>query len=176
MTRLGDVKCSLMSYFSPSLVTLRGLIHLTSLKSPSSLCGIQPGLCTEGPAELCLSPQEQQNWVIQKRMSHWGWNKGPSFRFAGSRSPSKGYGHKHLARAKAAGLESQYQLLKSFCLQKSAFFEIKWGVAPHIPSGTGLLSENPYFRASLLQFALSFSWQRAMYAEIFCNTSEVLEV
>lgn len=52
----------------------------------------------------------------------------------------------------------------------------KMGVSSHILSGTGLLSDNFYFRASLLQFASSLSWQRATYFEIFCNTSEALEV
>lgn len=120
--RLGHVKCSLTHYFSPSLVTLHGLIHLITLKSPNSRCGILPGLCTEGPSELCPSPREQQDWMSQKMMSLWGWSKGPSFRFADSRSPGKGCGEKHLARARAAGLESQYQLLKSFSLQNQLFF------------------------------------------------------
>lgn len=129
-TRLGHVKCSLTSYFSPSLVTLHGLIHLITLKSPNSPCGILPGLCTEGPSELCPSPREQQDWMGQK-MSLWGWSKGPSFRFADSRSPSKGCGEKHLARA--AGLESQYRLLKSFCLQNQLFFleRENGGFPPH---------------------------------------------
>lgn len=46
--------------------------------------------------------------------------------------PSKGCGKKHLARA--VGLESQYQLLKIFCLRKSGLLlrerQRKWGFPP----------------------------------------------
>lgn len=175
-TRLGNAKCSLTSCFSPSLVTLHELIHLTTLKSPNSPCGILPDLGREGSSELCPSPREQQNWMSQQRMSLWGWSDRPRFRFADSRSPSEGCGEKHLASTRATGLESQYWLLKSLS-PKSVFLREKTGGgSPHIPLGTGLLSDNFYFRASLLQFALSLSWQRATYFEIFCNTSEVLEV
>lgn len=81
-------KCSVTSYFSPSLVTLHGLIHLTSLKSPGSQGGVLHDLCTEGLSELCLSQHLE----------------------------------KHLARALAAGLQSQYQFLKSFYLQSQLIF------------------------------------------------------
>lgn len=149
-TRLGIVKCSLTSYFSLSLVTLHGLIHLTTLTSPNSWCGILPDLCTEGPSELCPLPREQRDRISQKRISLWGWSKGLSFRFADSTSPGEGCGEKHLARARAAGLESQYQLLKNFCLQNQLFLRENGGFPPisHQEEGCSVITSISEYHCS----------------------------
>lgn len=125
-TRLGNAKWSSTSYFSPSLVTMLGLIHLAPLKSPNSPCGMLPGLSPEEPSELCPSPW---GWMSQRRMSLWGWSKGPSFRFAESRSPGKGCGEETSSQGCRVG--KQIPVAKEFLSPKIIFyFEIEW-VSPH---------------------------------------------
>lgn len=150
--RLGNVKWSLTGYYSPSLVTLHGLIRLTTFTSPNSLRGILPGLCTAGPSELCPSPQEQQDGMSPGWNEPLGMEQGVQLQICGLQIPKQGLWGETASQSQGFRVGKPIPVAKVFLSPKSAFFKRKWGFPPtsHQEQGCSVITSSEHRCSNLL--------------------------